>query len=62
MWDVEEYLYRQQHRYELVTNRFGMWVIHETVCHTYSLGMTLDEALQFLKRRGIDINNVPICN
>ena len=62
MWSVEEYKEEQQRRYEIVTNRFGMWSIHDKVEHTYTLGMTLDEVMQYLKRRGIDINNVPISN
>ena len=59
---IEEYIEEQQHRYELVTNRSGLWSIHDKKEHSYTLGMTLDEALQFLKLHGIDINNVPICN
>ena len=52
----------QRTRYELVPTRTGLWSVHDKKEHSYTWGMTLDEALQFLKRRGIDINNVPICN
>ena len=62
MWCYEDYLEEQRTRYELVPTRTGLWSIHDKVEHTYTLGMTLDEVMQYLKRRGIDINNVPICN
>ena len=62
MWCYEDYLEELRTRYELVPTRTGLWSIHDKVEHTYTLGMTLDEVMQYLKRRGIDINNVPICN
>ena len=52
----------QRTRYELVPTRTGMWSIHDKVEHTYTWGMTLDEATHYLHRQGININEVPVCN
>ena len=62
MWSLEDYLEQQQNRYELVTTRTGMWSIHDREEHTYTYGMTLDEATHYLRRQGIDIKEVPVCN
>lgn len=59
---IEDYFEEQKNRYELVPNRCGLWSVHDTVEHTYTLGMTLDEARHYLYRLGIDIKDVAICN
>lgn len=62
MWSLEDYFEQQQHRYELVPTRTGLWSVHDREEHTYTWGMTLDEATHYLRRQGIDIKEVTVCN
>lgn len=53
----------QRTRYELVPTRTtGLWSVHDKEAHTYTWGMTLDEATHYLRRQGIDIKEVTVCN
>ena len=63
MWCYEDYLEEQQNRYELVPTRTtGLWSVHDKEAHTYTWGMTLDEATHYLRRQCIDIKEVTVCN
>ena len=62
MWNYEDYLEEQHTRYELVPTRTGLWSVHDKEAHTYTWGMTLDEATHYLHRQGINIKEVPVCN
>ena len=62
MWNYEDYLEEQRTRYELVPTRTGLWSVHDKEAHTYTWGMTLDEATHYLRRQGIDIKEVPVSN
>lgn len=62
MWSLEDYFEQQHHRYELVPICTGLWSVHDREEHTYTWGMTLDEATHYLRRQGIDIKEVTVCN
>ena len=62
MWSYEDFLEQQQQRYELVPTRTGLWSIHDREEHTYTWGMTLDEATHYLRLQGIEIKKVTVCN
>ena len=61
MW-YEDYIESQRTRYELVVIRSGLWSVHDREEHTYTWGMTLDEARQYLRRQNVDIKDVSVCN
>ena len=53
----------QRTRYELVPTRTtGLWSVHDKEAHTYTWGMTMDEALHYLRQQGVNPNDVPVCN
>lgn len=60
MYYDEEWFEERRNRYELVVTRSGLWSVHDKENHTYTWGMTLDEARHYLRREGIDISQVPI--
>ena len=62
MWFYEDYLEQQQNRYELVPTRTGLWSVHDREEHTYTWGMTLDEATHYLRQQGVKPNDVTILN
>ena len=63
MWCYEDYQEEQRTRYELVPTRTtGLWSVHDKVEHTYTWGMTMDEATHYLRRQGINIKDVTVCN
>ena len=62
MFCFEDYMEEQRTRYELVPTRTGLWSVHDKKEHSYTWGMTLDEATHYLRRQGIDIKEVTVCN
>lgn len=63
MWSLEDYFEQQQHRYELVPTRTtGLWSVHDKEAHTYTWGMTMDEATHYLRQQGVNPNDVTILN
>lgn len=53
----------QRTRYELVPTRTtGLWSVHDKEAHTYTWGMTMDEATHDLRRQGVNPNDVTILN
>ena len=53
----------QRTRYELVPTRStGLWSIHDKKEHSYTWGMTMDEALHYLRQQGVNPNDVTILN
>lgn len=62
MWSLEDYFEQQQHRYELVPTRTGLWSVHDKEAHTYTWGMTMDEATHYLRQQGVNPTDVTILN
>ena len=53
----------QRTRYELVPTRTtGLWSVHDKEAHTYTWGMTMDEALHYLRQQGVNPTDVTILN
>ena len=63
MFCFEEYMEEQRTRYELVPTRTtGLWSVHDKKEHSYTWGMTMDEALHYLRQQGVNPNDVTILN
>lgn len=63
MWNYEDYMEEQRTRYELVPTRTtGLWSVHDKEAHTYTWGMTMDEALHYLRQQGVNPTDVTILN
>ena len=52
----------QRTRYELVPTRTGLRSVHDKEAHTYTWGMTMDEALLYLRQQGVNPTDVTILN
>ena len=63
MFCFEEYMEEQRTRYELVPTRTtGLWSVHDKKEHSYTWGMTMDEALHYLRQQGVNPTDVTILN
>ena len=63
MFCYEDYMEEQRTRYELVPTRTtGLWSVHDKKEHSYTWGMTMDEALHNLRQQGVNPNDVTILN
>lgn len=53
----------QRTRYELVPTRTtGLWSVHDKKEHSYTWGMTMDEATHYLRQQGVNPTDVTILN
>ena len=63
MFCYEDYMEEQRTRYDLVPTRTtGLWSVHDKKEHSYTWGMTMDEATHYLRQQGVNPTDVTILN
>ena len=61
MMMIDDYMDMRKSRFELVCSA-GLWRVHDKQEHTYTWGMTMDEAKHYLQRQGVKVRDVKVVN